>query len=363
MKQILKKTIISEKKGITLISLIVTIVLLLILSSITVSQGLDAYRNSKLKKFVAEMQTIQIKVDLIVANKEDYTILGEAITTRENAIPILITAFNNNELKREYSQEESENYRYFTKENIAEHFEVDNPTSDVIINFATREVVAVDGIEYEGDLYYTQYNLPGGQHILTSAETVDRSINDISIETIIDGLNATIKIGNVNITNGKIIYKCNDDSWSTLINHTEKNKEYEVILSTTGVYTFKLIDNTNADNFTEAELNLVLTNAPKLEEGMTQSSQTYNYANYQIDESEFAKATMSSTEYIWVPRYAVNGETIKFLRGNSRIATDNTYLDDTWVVPDKFNQDNKELTGIWVDSTLIDTETRLITSL
>ena len=40
---------------------------------------------------------------------------------------------------------------------------------------------------------------------------------------------------------------------------------------------------------------------------------------------------------------------IKFIKGNSNIATDNSYINDQWTVPDIFTAaDGTELTGIWI---------------
>ena len=56
---------IKRQRGITLIALILTIVIALILASITIYVGTDDIEYSKMVKFVAYMQTIQKKVDLI----------------------------------------------------------------------------------------------------------------------------------------------------------------------------------------------------------------------------------------------------------------------------------------------------------
>ena len=57
-----------------------------------------------------------------------------------------------------------------------------------------------------------------------------------------------------------------------------------------------------------------------------------------------------TVNYVWVPRFAYNtNNNIKYIKGNSNIATDNTYIDDTWTIHDKFKTDDDvELTGIWV---------------
>ena len=61
---------------------------------------------------------------------------------------------------------------------------------------------------------------------------------------------------------------------------------------------------------------------------------------------------------IWIPRFAYNkndNTKIKFIKGNSNIATDNTYIDlQDWVIPSIFTQENEELTGKWISESLIE---------
>ena len=62
MKEIDKK-IQFDNKGVTLISLVVTIVVLIILASIATYSGVNVIRQSKLDKFTAEMKIMQTEVN------------------------------------------------------------------------------------------------------------------------------------------------------------------------------------------------------------------------------------------------------------------------------------------------------------
>lgn len=335
-----------KESGITLVALILTIILLLILATITAYNGIDSYKKSKVMKFIAEMQLIQGKVDAM-ANSNEYNRIGTAASGA--GMESLSAAIENNELTSNESAN-SENYRYLTVNDIANYLEIDNATSDIIVNFNTREVISVDGIDYNGEQHYTQYSLPGGQSLIVGNSLATRTIQNFQVEiTSINGLNATFTISRINITNGSLAYKLsNDSSWTTISNYTKSGQEYEVNVSVSGEYLFKLIDNTNKENFNQIAYGIVLTNAPKLEEGMTLRSPYYTYANYENDSRGWAIASIESTNYVWIPRYAYKGDDIKFIRGNSKIATDDTYLDSTWTVPDKFTPND---TGIWVEIT------------
>lgn len=334
-----------KESGITLIALIVTIVLLLILATITAYNGIDSYRKSQVMKFITEMQLIQGQVDAM-ANNNEYNSIGTAVS--EEGMQSLGAAIENNELTSNESAN-SEHYRYLTVNDIANYLGIDNATSDIIVNFNTREVISVDGIEYNGEKYYTQYSLPGGQTIIRAQNAEDRTINSFDVSSSINGLNCTAYIHPIRITNGRLMYKLDEsDSWTTISNYTKAGTTYEVNISVSGTYIFRLADNNNLENYEDVEFDVILTNAPKLEEDMEASVLEYDYTYYQRNFKTWFLAEKDSKTYAWLPRYAYKGEDIKFIRGNSKIATDDTYLDNTWTVPSKFGPND---TGIWVELT------------
>ena len=328
------KNITKDNKGITLISLIITIILMLILTSVTVYTGLDTYKFSKVNAFVTEMQLIQAKVDELVEmrNIEE---LGSEVTSNS----AINSAYLNNEILSNNISE----YRYFTKEDLLEILDIDDARGAVMINFSTREVVSANGVEYEGKRYYTQYKLPGGQKLINSTNTTQRNTSFAATKSI-KGLNATITIDDIKITNGTLKYKEQaDDYWKTITNHTETSKTYETIISKTGTYTFKLQDNTNDENYTDTTIVIVTTNVPKTK----MQIEPYDYA---LASEDWAYATdADGNNYVWIPRFAYKTNDIKYIKGNSNIATDNEYIDDSWEIYQKFTTDEGiELTGIWI---------------
>ena len=338
-----------NQKGITLIALVVTIIILLILSTIGITKGIESYKDSKLLKFIAEMQTIQAKVDEI----EDYSNLGENINNVNNRLMQRVDdAYRNAEVSNNYKEEDADFYRYFTVKDIDDILGIKNATSAIIVNFKTREVISEKGIDYNGTTYYTQYELPGGQKLINTSISNDRTIEELGLKISIEGLNATITIGNISINNGTITYKLeNTESWLILNNYTKKGNTYDVQISVAGRYIFRLTDNTNTKTFQENSINVVLTNALLLAENMElQNPDTYNYENYSTDSTNWAYAIKDKSTYVWIPRFATKNDDIKFIRGNSRIATDNTYIDDTWTISADFTKEGKEITGLWLET-------------
>lgn len=335
------KSITKDNKGITLIALIITIIIMLILTSVTIYTGLDTYKFSKVNAFVTEMQLIQSKVD--EKTVDELLQLGTKVTSTTT----INLAFSNNEI----SSNDTSAYRYFTKEILLDKFDIEDVSSDVMINIATREVVSARGVEYNGNKYYTQYKLPGGQTVINNDSSISREL-EFSVNTSIDGLNCSLTISNVSINNGILKFAEIDsegniiNNWQTITNYTEKENTYSANISKSGIYLINLQDNTNQDNYIEKTIAITLTNKPK-----TNLSLSYNYG---ASSDIWAYAQKDSVNYVWIPRFAYDiNNNIKFIKGNSNIATDNTYINNNWNIHNKFiSSEGIELTGIWISVSL-----------
>lgn len=340
------KNITKDSKGITLIALIITVVVMLILVSVTTYTGIDTYDRAKISKFVTQMQLLQTKVDDLVNSKTTEELNNmqlQTVTTdeQENAIN---EAFDNEEI----STNDTSKYKVFTKNKVLEILDVEDVQNDILVNFETREIVSVEGIEYEENTYYTQYKLPGGQTIVGHTTQTNRNTN-FTTNLLVDGLNATIKVTNIEITNATLLYKeSSAQYWQTATNYIETGKSYNILISKTGKYTVRLIDNANTENYTEKTVLITVTNKPKTEAQI----EAYNYG---LTSENWAYKQKENVNYVWIPRFAyktnttTNTKEIKFIKGNSNISTDNTYIDENWKVHSKFTTENgDELTGIWI---------------
>ena len=338
------KKITKDNKGITLVALIITIVIMLILAAVTTYTGINTYEKMQVTKFITQMQLIQGKVDELKESKtiEELITMGETVPSNKQTI--ISSAFGKGEIK----SNSNESYRYFSTENLKEQLNLeDGIDGEIMINFSTREVVSTTGVKYEDDIYYTQYLLPDGQKLI---DNTSQPVRDLSFDLnlVIDGLNATIAISNVKIANGTLSYRKQGDTyWETITNYTEKGKEYNILISKSAIYEFQLIDNATGYASPLVTENLVLTNKPKT------TSQINSY-NYSLASQNWAYATdVNGNNYVWIPRFATdkkNQNITKFLKGNSNISTDNLIIDEeSWMISDKFNlEDGTKLTGVWV---------------
>lgn len=344
------KKLTKDNKGITLITLIITIILMSILVSVATYSGINTYKSMQVTKFVAQMQLIQAKVDDLVESNETEG-LGEDTTEAQKNV--LDLAYKNGEVK-DYNDDYKSKYRYISTENLKTQLDIDDIEDEVLINFETREVVSLNGVEYNGNTYYTQYKLPNGQTIVDS--TVDNRTLSFNALLKFDGLNCTLQISDISITNGTLSFSEIDSegnaiNWQAITNYTEKDKTYTTNISKSGNYIIRLQDNIDiSKSYTIDPILITLTNKPK-------TNTEINSYNYDLSASEnWAYATdTNGITYVWIPRFAykidetINITDIKFIKGNSNIATDNTYINDEWTLPDKFTADDgTELTGIWV---------------
>ncbi|MGN1310913.1 MAG: hypothetical protein ACI4VP_04345 [Clostridia bacterium] len=348
----------TNQKGITIIALIITIIVMLILASVTIYVGTDSLAHSKMVRFVSYMQMIQKKVDEIAENG-DYDAYGvELQESGQTTLQEILTL--------EGSASNVADFKYFDSNAIANQLEIDGIDDEIAINFTTREVFSLIGIEYEDKMYYSQYNLPGGQKLKQQTETTNRDLT-FTITTQIDGLNAIFQISDIKITNGALYYgketSENNIKWTLANNYTKTGQTENINITESGTYYLKLVDNVNKnENIPSETISLRLTNKPKLKGDLGSLSPAYNYSNLELSQN-WAYATDSETSYIyvWIPRYAYkidsdgniikdeNGKIIlEFLRGTSDVTTSGGYIDSNWKVPSQFTNGTTEFTGVWV---------------
>lgn len=143
-----------SNKGITLIIVIMTVVLLTILMGLVITSSIDTYNKSKFISFETNMKLIQKKVDMALEERIDYKTLGHSLNEEQKAKLATIIANDNNDM---ISTEDpsAETLRYFSSNDINEDFELSDIRGEFVINFANREVISLDGAEKNNVMYYT----------------------------------------------------------------------------------------------------------------------------------------------------------------------------------------------------------------
>lgn len=155
-----------SEKGITMIVLIITVLLMAILATVMINSGGNSLETVKLQNFNYEMQQVQGKVDAlyekIKLGNEEYIILGNQITDSQEAMDTLknVKGINysgilDSQREEYYYQDNFTYYRYLTQNDLKNLFDITSEPGDMIINFKTREVISVKGFVYEGRTYHT----------------------------------------------------------------------------------------------------------------------------------------------------------------------------------------------------------------
>ena len=144
-----------SKKGITLVSLVVTIAVLIILASIATYSGVNVIKESKLNKFIAEMKIMQTEVnslyDRYSSGEVSVLEIGKELDSEANNV------FTGSAS----GITDSSGYKYYDRETI-ESLGIEGVEGEFYVNVEKRSVISRLGIEYEGKKYYTLEQLPNG---------------------------------------------------------------------------------------------------------------------------------------------------------------------------------------------------------
>lgn len=201
-----------NEKGITLISLAITIIVMLIIVGAATYSGMETIDRSKRVEFISEMEIIQSKVNNIYEkrklsqeDKEYYDNLGQDISN-----------VSEEKLKTALGEKSEEGFLYFNSENLKE-LGLDNINQEIIINYNTREVISLTGITLDGKKYYKLEDIPG--YTTNNVEYVNknREAPSFNVETTKISENeyrVRVKdiVYNSNVKGGTIKYKLHSET-------------------------------------------------------------------------------------------------------------------------------------------------------
>lgn len=237
----------TNEKGITLISVIVIIILLLIIGSVVVYNGQDSIKQASTAEKIKELEIIQAKVNVIYEEqnqssekKEEYASLGESLDYVQEEL-----------LQNALQNEDRNGYRYFSKENLKQ-IQLENMNQDVLINFETRRVISLYGIEIDGTKYYNLYEIPN--HSKNNIEYIDKNNEEPTFEAnVIEKDDMWIvKIVNIKynskVQKGQVSYKLQDSENWILANDTSF-KVYKP-----GIYDIMLQDSAGNSTIIQKEI-------------------------------------------------------------------------------------------------------------
>ena len=273
-----------NSKGVTLIALVITIIILLILASIATYSGIDVINSSKLTAFTTEMKIMQTQVNSLYDQWKngdiDKDTIGKDLTSstevQEQANLVLVE-----ELGFASSISELTGYKYFDQDTIQE-LGIDGVEQEFFINIEQREVVSYNGLKYEGDMYYTLNQLPNGLYNVDyDPNQADAPTFDVNYE-IIGENNYRVTISNIQYDGyiDKWYVKYQEDGadyWNTtedlsfVVNKSEIYKIYIENGVVKSDYVYKLLGNSKLTRDKDGKISV-----PREINGMT------NYINFDI---------------------------------------------------------------------------------
>lgn len=144
-----------DNKGITLIAVILTVIILSLLAGVIVFNINKTYENSSIMQFTSYMKMIQKKVDFYVEEETNYETLGKTLSSSDK---IRLQDIINKDTKNLISTNDvnSTELRYFNSDDIYKYFEISNINDEIVVNFENREVISLNGVEKDGNKYYVE---------------------------------------------------------------------------------------------------------------------------------------------------------------------------------------------------------------
>ena len=214
----------NNNKGITLVALTVTIIILIILASVATYSGVGTVKYIKFKNAKAQFETMQEKaIEWYEQSKESgakrTAILDYGVENNDASCNQTKKATTFEDVGINDSDEQAR-FKYFNSSYIKDTLGIEGISHDFLIDVQNYKVLLFGGIKYEGETYYTanQFNIKIINYsningTITFDKTVDNK--DIIIYNI-QGIPNGIKKYNVQ-------YKLSTDN--TWMNLTKDNKK------------------------------------------------------------------------------------------------------------------------------------------
>ena len=122
-----------NQKGITLVALIITVVVLLIITAVSINFGTDSLDDTRLRGFYAELEIVQKRVDDIATTNETYVLPDGDITT---TVYLKDTGTVLTEEQKSFItglKFDPTNFKYFTSEQLETILDISGIEQDVFL--------------------------------------------------------------------------------------------------------------------------------------------------------------------------------------------------------------------------------------
>ncbi len=212
----------TRASGITLISLVITIIILIILASVATYSGIEVVKSSNVTAFTTELKILQINVDKIRSQKQSFDETeGESIQTGSAHYNELIERLK---IVKDYGYSDDAGsiagYKFFTEQQLKDKLNIEGVKQSVFINLEKRKVISLDGVRYENEKVYVLEQLPNNLYNVEykGQESSNKPTFDVTIKETIENEQWQVNIINVqyagDIEKWDVYYKkANSNDW------------------------------------------------------------------------------------------------------------------------------------------------------
>ena len=281
-------------KGITLMALVITIIILIILASIGTYSGIQVVKSAQFTAFSTELKIMQTQVNSLYEKKKnnekillnnvetDIEDIGTAISSSSEVQPQANKAFNASGIT------DTSDYKYFDNTTI-KNLNIEGVEGEFFVNIEKRSVVSYDGFEYEGKTYYTLNQLPDSLYNVeyNNTNNWDSSKDSFDIEY------NEVEEGKYRITVSNIDYKSgNINKWQVKY---KKEEEQEWKTTNNSSFTIDEVGNYRvkiANNNTESREKQIMAKSLFLPSEYQQVEYIESTGTQYIDTGVVANSTM-----------------------------------------------------------------------
>jgi len=237
-----------NNKGITLLVLSITIILMIIIASTATYYGFSAYENAKLSKFEAELRIMHAQVELW--EQEGKTEIGVSLNDE------LISRFELENYTDYYRYLSTDKIKDLGIDGITQEFlvlidfesinEIEGIENEEIEKLLNNRVISVKGLRYKGNPYYTLYQLQQEGLLTSSYSTISQNIvaslrnNETNQVTFYTSVQAAVNAASDSLSTVTL--------WKDKINEQivigQNRKKQNIILDTNGKALFTSKTNT-----------------------------------------------------------------------------------------------------------------------
>ncbi len=285
-----------NNNGVSLMSLVITIIILLIIASMSIYYGvtknIDTTTSTVSYGEVFEVcEAVSQRALMNKLNASLYPLIG---TKLSDASPVTVDNIN-------YGDDW---YRIETTEDFS-NLSLENVKRSYLVNYITSEVVTESPVTYENNKYYNSTDLKNA--INGTSSSVSNDMYDVqkgvNKPALVKGM---VPVKNVNGT--WIVTDSSDDEW---YDYSQENKIWANVM---------LMDELTVSGYTNAEIR-----------------------STSLSDLKGKVVTNNGSMLVWIPRYSVNS-------ANEIVYSNllNDYVSDGYSVPEAFKENNSNLTGIWV---------------